>query len=120
MPRRQRSKSERCQKFLFADFDDPLPAALVEDGIFERDCEKLVWPKCRIIAPAFSVDNVITVATRLVPKPALERFARTIGSVADDLGCQRACVFGAFRDPAMKQAERVIPERVDLNRFTPA
>src|SRR6478752_4162501 len=95
------------------DFEDLLPTRLIQNRMRKRDREQLIWPARRIVA-SFAVDYVIQIPARLIPEPAIERVTHPVGAVCQTL-CGSVAVFGT--NPAFEQPERVVEERVDLDRF---
>ena len=88
---------------------------LVEDRVFERNRENLVRSKRRVVA-VLAIDDVVEIAAGRVPEAAIEGSARLVG-VGDEL-----IGFGVLRFAQLirQQAECIVPERVNLDRFAAA
>ena len=116
MARRQRAQADGREQF-GADFSTTAgPARFVEHGMAQRNGEQLVGP-ARGIIPVFAVHDVEQVAALCGPEAAVERFAR-----ARDVFGERPRGFLAalLAQPALEQAQRIVPERVDLDGFSAA
>src|SRR4051794_19499713 len=87
---------------------------LIENGVIERNGEELIRTAGRVGATVLTLDHVIQKASVRVPKLSIERALRAVGMLL-----QAICFAGATRlsQPAFQEAESVVPERVDLNRF---
>src|SRR5947209_19121277 len=111
---RERAQADGRQELLPRDFEHRLPALAFEHRVFERDGEELVGPAGRVV-PALllpALDHVVEVAATLVPEALVEGAAAALGVRAEFL--RRLLAAGLAR-PAFEQAERVVPERVDLD-----
>src|ERR1041385_5163915 len=110
---RERAQADGRQKLLARDFEHRLPARLVEHGVFEREREELIRTArgvfLAVLLPA--LDNVVEIAALRVPEALVEGASASVG-VPGKLA--RALLFAGLARPAFEQAERVVPERVDL------
>ena len=79
----------------------------------QRNREHLIRTAFRIVSSAFPIDDVVEVSTLREPEPIVERLADAIGALPV-LG-RRGVAF--FDGPAFHQTQRVVPERVDFDRF---
>src|SRR5262249_29435365 len=61
-----------------------------------------------------AVDDVVEIAGVFYPKTLIERLIHLVGPDANWVG---VAVAAYLLDPALKQPKRVVPERIDLDRF---
>ena len=70
----------------------------------------------RSLPPSLRVDDVVEVAAGRVPEPLVERLADAGGAIDRTRGLPIV----HFAGPLLHQAQRVVPERVDLDRLAAA
>src|SRR5271169_6777374 len=83
--------------------------------MLECDRKDLVRPESSIVA-VLAIDDIVQIAARRMPKAAIEGIARLVRIGCEFLGFGVLC----FTQPIRQQAERVVPERVDLDRLAAA
>src|SRR5882724_6452838 len=101
------------QEMARAGVDDLALAFERERALAERDCEDLVWPE-RVIVAVGRVDDVVTTPDAFIPE-ATESRPHARGEFVPWPERQPQ----SFRE-AGHRAERVVPERVDLDRLASA
>src|SRR5882724_7531722 len=101
------------QEMAGAGVDDLALAFEWEWALAERDCEDLVWPE-RVIVAVGRVDDVVTTPDAFIPE-ATESRPHARGEFVPWPERQPQ----SFRE-AGHRAERVVPERVDLDRLAGA
>src|SRR3954467_10745482 len=84
----------------------------------ERNREDLIRTTRLIELPRFAVaiDDVVEITACFKPEALVERSARLTGASFETLGLP---MLSGLPEPARQQFERVIPERVNLDRFAP-
>src|SRR5947209_3035352 len=94
--------------------DDRRPFVFIQDGILQRNREKLIRTTHRIVAARFGVHDIVQVTALLIPEAAVERRTAATRVLSDTISLIHA--FG-FSEPFLEQAQGVVPKRVYLNRF---
>src|SRR4029079_5117616 len=94
----------------------------VQHRMIQRDGEYLVGTARRVVA-VFAVDDVVQVAAVRIPEARVERGAgpgRMTGqgeAAAATPGQSEPVAAAMLARPALEQTERVVPQRVDLDRL---
>jgi len=111
--RAQRAQPERRQQLVVNDSQHGFPVAASENRMRQRDCNDLVWPARRVVA-VLAVDDVEQMPRGLVPEAAIERVARLRRRCIEAHAITTATHAAV---PVGEQAQRVVPEGIDLHRF---
>src|SRR3984893_14002226 len=83
--------------------------------MLECDRKNLVRSESNVVT-VLAIDDVVEIAACRVPKSAIEGIARLVR-----MGCEHVCFrVPRFAQPIRQQAERIVPEGVDLDRLAAA
>src|SRR5277367_1676242 len=87
---------------------------MIQHWMVQRNRKHLIRPARRIVFPIFTINHIVKVSSRFIPESPVEGFIRSSGMTGGRVGL---VMFSALALPAFKQAQSVVPKRVDFNRL---
>ena len=115
--RTQRAQAKRCPQLTQADIDDRAALRRGQQWVTEGNGKDLIRTQAGVILSIGRVDDVVEIAAGCIPETPIELLGVGIRAVAV---VTRHCRFVETLSEAGHDAQRMLPQRIDLDRLADA